>query len=332
MAISLDSVKRSGALKPSINLWYAPPGMGKTTIAAGAPNPIFIQTEDGLGVLKVDTFGLLRTYEDVVAAMLSLAKGEHDYRTVVLDSAGWLEPLIWDKTCRVNNWANIEAAGYGKGPIAALQYWREILEGFNYLRNARGMGVEILAHAGVGKQELPDTENFDQYQPKLNRRATEMLQEYAENVFFINTRVSITRSNAADKNSRALGVGSDQRYVYTTIKPAHVAKNRFNMPAMIPLPSPAPGMPADPLTLFVTVAKHIPYYKELIDAKNQSAPALALPTAAVAVEAEALVEQANPFANLLGEATNTAIETSEEISETEIETATNTEAATAAGN
>ncbi len=60
MAISLSSIKRSGAPKPPIVELYAVHGIGKTTFAACAPKPIFLQTEDGLGAIEADTFGILR--------------------------------------------------------------------------------------------------------------------------------------------------------------------------------------------------------------------------------------------------------------------------------
>ncbi len=39
----------NGESKPPIILAYGIPGIGKTTFAAAAPNPIFIQCEDGRG-------------------------------------------------------------------------------------------------------------------------------------------------------------------------------------------------------------------------------------------------------------------------------------------
>jgi hypothetical protein len=297
MAISINSVRRGAVLKPTIDLVYAPQGMGKTTYAAGSPDPIFIQTEDGLGVLDVPTFGLLKTYDDVLAAITALATEEHDYKTAVFDSAGWLEPLVWDKTCKDNGWANIEAAGYGKGPIAAANYWRVLLDGASYLRDNRGMGVIILAHSEVKKQEPPDGEDYDRYQPKLHARATAMLQEYADDVFFINTRVSITRSAPQDKNSRGIAVGSNQRFLYTSLKATHMAKNRFSMPEMIPLPNPPAGQTPDPFTLFSTVARHIPYYKAMLEG-DLPKPEGVEPFPVEVAPVGAVV---NPFANL-GEA------------------------------
>ena len=55
MAISLASLRRSGAALPPRLLVYGVAGVGKTKLAADAPRPVFLQTEDGLGKLSADT-------------------------------------------------------------------------------------------------------------------------------------------------------------------------------------------------------------------------------------------------------------------------------------
>ena len=145
MAISLASLKRSSDRKPPRLLVYGTSGIGKTTLGQQAPAPVFLQTEDS--EVNCPTFGLLRTYNQVMEAMASLLEEPHDFRTVVVDSLDWLEPLIWAEVCRANKWAKIEDAGYGKGYVAANDQWRLVLDGFNALRDERGMGIIFLAIA-----------------------------------------------------------------------------------------------------------------------------------------------------------------------------------------
>ena len=47
MAISLQSLRRSGVPQPPRLLVYGVAGVGKTRLAASAPAPVFLQTEDG---------------------------------------------------------------------------------------------------------------------------------------------------------------------------------------------------------------------------------------------------------------------------------------------
>jgi hypothetical protein len=135
MAISLASLKRTTALSSPRILVHGVAGVGKTTFAAGAENPVVVPTEDGLGTLDVPHFPLARKFEDVMEALAALYSEPHDFKTVVIDSVDWLEPLIWARTCQDNGWPSIEEPGYGKDYMAALGPWRDYLEGLNALRN-----------------------------------------------------------------------------------------------------------------------------------------------------------------------------------------------------
>jgi hypothetical protein len=141
MAISLSSLIQTNQVKPPRVLIHGVSGVGKTTFAAESKAPVFLQTEDGLGTINVPHFPLAHTWDEVLETLVALYQEKHDYRTLVIDSVDWLEPLIWAKTCRVNKWDSIEDPGYGKGYIAALSYWRDYIDAINALRNDRGMTV-----------------------------------------------------------------------------------------------------------------------------------------------------------------------------------------------
>jgi hypothetical protein len=100
MAISLASLNRTTALKPPRILIHGVHGVGKTTFAAGAPDPVFLLTEDGLGTLDVPHFPLARTFDEVMQGLAALYTEDHGFRTLVVDSVDWLEPLIHAKVCR----------------------------------------------------------------------------------------------------------------------------------------------------------------------------------------------------------------------------------------
>ena len=77
----LKSIRKSEAIAAPRVMLYGVEGIGKTTFAAGAPNPIFILTEDGLGSLKVDHFPLARSSSDVMEAIGTLYSEKHDFKT-----------------------------------------------------------------------------------------------------------------------------------------------------------------------------------------------------------------------------------------------------------
>jgi hypothetical protein len=253
MAIDLKTLRRGTVATPMQAMLYAPHGIGKTSFAAYMPEPIFLRCEDGLGMLDVATFDLLRTYDDLMEAFGALFEQEHSFQTVVVDSLDWLEPIIWAEACRRNGWGSIEDPGYGKGYIAAASIWREVLAALSDLRAQRKMGVMLLAHVEVKEYKSPDTDPYDRYQPKLHKMASAIVQENVDAIFFMNYRVSLVRTDPKDKNSKQRGVGGGQRVLYTEERPAFLAKRRWPMPDAIDLPE-------DPAMMWPTVAQYIPFY------------------------------------------------------------------------
>ncbi|MBS7790281.1 ATP-binding protein [Roseococcus sp. SDR] len=245
MAISLASLRRGAAPVPPRLLVYGVAGVGKTSLAASAPDPVFLQTEDGLGTIDMPSFGLLRSYADVQDALDALYSGEHGFRTVVLDSLDWLEPLVWQRTAEINGWKDIEQPGYGKGYLAAQDVWRGFLDGMNLLRSDRGMGIILIAHCDIRRFDSPETEPYDRYVIKLQQRAAALVQEHVDAVLFANYRVSTVKTDVGFKKSVTRGVSGGDRLLHTTERPAFLAKNRFGLPDSMPLdwPALAAGIP-----------------------------------------------------------------------------------------
>lgn len=234
MAFDLNSITRGSAPKPPRIVLYAPHGVGKTTFGACAPSPILLPFEDGIGRLDIPTFPLLRSHADAVDALNTLITQEHNFQTAVVDTLDWFEPLVWTEAARRNGWPDIEHPGFGKGYIAACDVWREFLDGLNVLRDSRGMQVILLAHSEVKQFQDPSADPYDRYQIKLQKRASEIVQEWGDAVLFANFRTYTAQADAGFNKKTTRGIGTGERVLYTEERPSHYAKNRYQLPAEIP--------------------------------------------------------------------------------------------------
>lgn len=251
MTLSLQTNK---PMPPRI-LIYGPQGIGKSTFVSKADTPVLIQTEDGLGSLDIPAFPLAKSYEDVMKYITELATMDHQFKTVALDSADWLEPLIWAQVAKENGKKTIEDIGYGKGYVMALDLWREYIDSLNYLRDEKQMTVIQTAHAQVKKFDNPETESYDRYEIKLHKLASALLLEHSDIVLFANHYVAVSKEDKAfSKEGRKRALDTDERILYAQERPSAVAKNRYGLPKEIPFDVDG--------NYWNVIAQHVPYYNQ----------------------------------------------------------------------
>lgn len=250
----IERIHQGRRHSPPRLLMYGTEGIGKSTTAAQAPKPIFIPTEDGLDQIDCDSFPLAERFADVTNAITALLREQHDYQTVVIDSCDWLERLIWDQLCEQYGASSIEKVdgGYARGYTHALTQWRQVLNGLSELRARRGMCVILLAHAKVEKFEDPENAAYDRYSPRLHKHANALITEWVDAVLFATRKIITKTEDAGFGRDRtiAAGLGRDggERVLRTVGSPSCVAKNRFALPAELPLSWSAlmQAMSADP--------------------------------------------------------------------------------------
>lgn len=238
--------------KPPIILIYGVPKFGKSTFGAHADKPVFLQTEDGTGNIDVPAFPLAKSYSEVMSNLTELATEEHDFKTCVIDSLDWFEPLIHKQVCQEKKVSSIEEIPYGKGYYMALDMWREYIDAVKYLRDERDMAIVEIGHSEIKRFEDPSNAAYDRYQLKLHKSASDLIFESADVIIFGNYRVNVTKEKQGfSERSRALG---GDRALFTEERPGFKAGNRFDLPEIIPFTKDG--------AYWNIIKSHIPYYKQ----------------------------------------------------------------------
>jgi len=238
MAISLQNLHTSSAKWPMILSLYGVGGVGKTTFAASAPNPVFIQTEDGTpeGV-SFETFGVLESFDDVMDALIAVCDQQHDFGTLVIDSLDRFERLIWKQVCHENGWSDIETPGFGKGYVAADDLWNKYLAGIREVRNSRKMHIIQIVHESNDRFDSPMLGSVSKYGFNLHKRASALIRAECDAIGFMDYLAQIKETDVGFNRKSRHAEGGGQRVLYMEERPSFIAKNRYKMPPTIPLPA-----------------------------------------------------------------------------------------------
>lgn len=226
----LSAIRETESVQAEKIVLYAPEGWGKTTWASNAENPVFISTEDGIKNIKVQAFPEPQTWSDLFDAIEALRSDEHEYKSLVLDTADWSEHLCHQFIMKRDNKTSIEDYGYGKGHVIAGEEWTRLISPLDKLRKEKMMNIIVLAHCAIRTFNNPAGENWDRYELKTDRRISSLLKEWADCVLFGNYDVAVDVKKGQQKGK---GYGGD-RVIYTTHSAAWDAKNRYSLPDTIP--------------------------------------------------------------------------------------------------
>lgn len=215
-------------------------GVGKTTLAATFPNPIFIRAEDGLQSVpadkRPDAFPVLESVEQLWEQLTALINEEHDYKTLVIDSVTQLETMFGDHVLQ-NDPKKPKAlqqamGGYGAGFTAVSALHGRVRKAAKLLKEKRGMNVVFIAHSDISTIELPDQDPYSRYDLRLHKKS---MPHYVDNVDLVAYLKLETFTTGEGERKKAISDGTRVAVCYTAA--AQISKNRYGISEDITVPA-----------------------------------------------------------------------------------------------
>lgn len=239
---------------PQKVLIYGPEGIGKTTLAAKFPNPVFIDTEGSTKHLDVARTPAPSSWTMLQQQIQYFKDNPTQYDTLIIDTADWAEKLCIEHLCSRDKKDGLEGWGYGKGYTYLEEEFGRLLNQMTELISL-GMNVVLTAHAWMRKFEQPDELGaYDRWELKLQKKTAPLVKEWADMVLFANYKthvINIDGQGAQKGKNKAQG---GKRVMYTSHSACWDAKNRHNLPEELPLDygaiahcTPARGAPEPPV-------------------------------------------------------------------------------------
>lgn len=221
--------KTGGALKTVL---YGPEGIGKSTLAAQFPRPLFIDTEGSTRHMDVTRTERPTSWAMLLEQVKCVRDDPSLCGTLAIDTADWAEQLCIDSICATKKLAGIEDMGCGKGYVYLAEEFGRLL---NLLEEVVGKGVHVVltAHAMMRKFEQPDEMGaYDRWELKLQKKTAPLVKEWSDLLLFANYK---TVSVATDNTGKKFKAQGGRRVVYTSHHPCWDAKNRLGLPEELPL-------------------------------------------------------------------------------------------------
>ena len=216
--------------RPQKLVFYGVEGIGKTSLAAETPGPLFIDTEGGTAHLDVRRLQKPETWDELLTLIREVAATPDVCQTLVIDTADWAEQMAIDHICLKFKQPGIESFGYGKGYTFLSEEFARMLSACDEVIRS-GKNVVITAHAKMRKQELPDEAGaFDRWELKLSKQTAPLLKEWPDALLFLNFKTLVV---ATESNTHKAQGG--KRVIFTSHHPCWDAKNRHNLPEELTL-------------------------------------------------------------------------------------------------
>ncbi len=188
MTLPTAKTKPTTDLAKQSILLYGVPKLGKSSFASQFPEAMFFECEPGLNhleVFKVPTY----SWEAFLEACKLLAKGDHNFKTLVIDTVDNAFKMCSDYVCAKHGIEYEGDMGHGKGWALVKNEWHRVLTRLASLP----YGLILISHA-VDKTIETRTGEYTKTTPSLPDRARNVVLGLVDIILYGD---SISRKDAA---------------------------------------------------------------------------------------------------------------------------------------
>ncbi|MBN8605224.1 MAG: ATP-binding protein [Planctomycetes bacterium] len=220
IALPTEATKPVTELGKQTILLYGSPKLGKSSFASKAPGSLFFECEPGLNhleVFKVPAY----SWEAFLEACKLVAKGDHNFKTIVIDTIDNAFKMCSDYVCAKHGIEYEGDMGHGKGWALVKNEWHRVLTRLASLP----YGLIMISHA-IDKTIETRTGEYTKTTPSLPDRARNVVLGLVDIILFGD---SIAKKDAA-------GNVTIERVVRTKPHPTYEAGDRTGrLPDLLPL-------------------------------------------------------------------------------------------------
>jgi hypothetical protein len=197
------------------------PKIGKSRFAAAADDPFYLNIEGGLDYIGKDVRAtpLLTAFDDVIGWLKHIYETDaFQCKTIVLDSADWLESLAQARLVKLHNAKSItdpsvKEFAYFRCVVTAAEDAQRVLGWLDAIYKKRGIKCIIIAHTQIRNVDLPNKEQYSRYELKLSKYFGSRLNEWADLLLFADYSFHVTQDGKTSEPKPMLFAGGSASFI-----------------------------------------------------------------------------------------------------------------------
>lgn len=200
-----EKTPMKGALADLILLIYGPPKIGKSTFCSKSEGALFLSTEPGLNSLEVFQVPV-KSWEELLAACGEIAKGEHNFKTIILDTVDNAYKMCVEYICTKFKIEHESDLKWGKG-------WALINNEFNRVLTKLAFmpyGFFLVSHS-MDKEIETRTGNYTRVIPTLPEKARKIVLGFVDVIAYCDLE-TYTNGTGKPETKRVMRTKPNQHY------------------------------------------------------------------------------------------------------------------------